>query len=135
MTDIALADEALKALGVPISGVRLAGGVLSADYLPEATPEQRAAGDALLAGWDPAAREADARRRRTRAALTGGEPTQAAARNALRVIYASIGETRQRLNQLIAATGAAVPPLPIRTWAQALAAVRQQIDAETDPEA
>lgn len=52
-------------------------------------------------------------------------------RNALRVVFASIVETRNKVNEL-AALAPTVDPLPNRTWAQLKTAVRNQIDAETD---
>lgn len=107
-------------------------------YAAGATDQQRAAAQALIAGWDwsdaaQQARDRAAKRAAAKASLTGADPVQSASRNALRVIYQSIVETRQALNPLLVAAGQ--PPLPIRNWKQALAAVRQQIDAETDPEA
>ena len=106
-------------------------------YAADATDQQRAAAQALIAGWDwsdaaQQSRDRTARRAAAKASLVGSDPVQSASRNALRVIYQSIVETRQALNLLLIAAGQ--PPLPIRNWKQALAAVRQQIDAEADPE-
>jgi len=126
-------DEALRAAGIPIEGVRDRGGVIEVDYSPGATAEQQQVGAAIVTGWDDAAEGKRAKRRAAKASLAGvDDPTQIASRNALRVIYQSIVETRQALNPLLVAAGQ--PPLPIRNWKQALAAVRQQIDAEIDPE-
>lgn len=139
MIDVGLIDEALRAAGIPIVSVRNRLAAITVQYAPEATEQQRAAGDALVAAWDAAAESKADRRRRAKAALAGADdPTQIAIRNALRVIYASIVETRQAHNALRAyvanPSGTPPPALAIRKWAQALAAVRQQIDAEIDPE-
>ena len=93
----------------------------------------------MVAGWDDAAEGKRARRRAAKASLAGvDDPTQIASRNALRVIYASLVETRQAYNAMRAyianPSGTPPPALTIRTWQQALAAVRQQIDADSDPE-
>ena len=139
--DMALVGEALRAAAIPVVSVRNRDGVLTVQYTAEATAEQRAAGDALVAGWDGAAEQRKASRRLARQALVGvDDPVQIASRNALRVIYLSVVETRQAFNALRSymadPQGNPLPAaLPIRTWKQALAAVRQQIDAETDPEA
>lgn len=72
-----------------------------------------------------------------RASLTANTPTERATRNTQRVIMASVIEARNKINQLVRAVnalnGGSIPPLTNRTWAQALAAVRGAIDAETDP--
>ncbi len=54
-------------------------------------------------------------------------------RNSLRVVFGSLVETRNKVNEL-AALAPTVDPLPNRTWTQLKAAVRNQIDAETDPD-
>lgn len=138
MEDIALIDQALRAAGIPIVSVELRRGVVAVQYDPTATDAQRQQGDALVAGWDDAAEARRARRRAAKASLAGvDDPTQIASRNALRVIYASLVETRQAYNAMRAyianPSGTPPPALAIRTWQQALAAVRQQIDAEIDP--
>ena len=138
MEDIALIDQALRAAGIPIVSVELRRGVVAVQYDPTATDAQRQQGDALVAGWDDAAEARRARRRAAKASLAGvDDPTQIASRNALRVIYQSIVETRQAYNAMRAyianPSGTPPPALAIRTWQQALAAVRQQIDAEIDP--
>lgn len=74
-----------------------------------------------------------------RASLVASTPTERATRNTQRVIMASVVEARNKINQLVAAVnalnGGSITPLTNRTWAQALAAVRSAIDAETDPNA
>jgi hypothetical protein len=45
-------DMYLKSLGIPIAGVRRAGGVFVVDYLNIATQQQRDTGNAVAAGWD-----------------------------------------------------------------------------------
>jgi len=133
MIDIAIIDETLRAVGIPIVGVQNRRGVITVQYDPAATTQQRVQGDALVAAWDDAAEVRKAKRKQAKQSLARvDDPAQIAGRNALRVIYASIVETRQAINSLLIAAGQ--QPLPIRTWKQTLLAIRQQIDAETDPE-
>ena len=72
-------------------------------------------------------------------ALAGGDAQLRATRCMARVLFKSLVETRNYCNALraeVAALGGTPPPpLASRTWAQAVAAVRQMIDLETDPEA
>src|SRR5574343_285802 len=101
MIDVALIDEALRAAGIPTAGVVNRRGVVTVQYAPEATDPQRAQGDALVAAWDNVTEGKKAKRRQAKAALAGADdPTQIASRNALRVIYASLVETRQAYNAL-----------------------------------
>ena len=109
-TYLALANQLIVLPGVEQVAFRPPGSV-DVTYAADATDQQRAA---------------------AKASLVGSDPVQSASRNALRVIYQSIVETRQALNPLLVAAGQS--PLSIRNWKQALAAVRQQIDAEADPE-
>ena len=139
MIDVALIDEVLRTAGIPIVSVANRRGVVTVQYDAAATAQQRAQGDAMVAGWDDAAEARRARRRAAKASLAGvDDPTQIASRNALRVIYQSIVETRQAYNAMRAfianPSGTPPPALAIRTWQQSLAAMRQQIDAEADPE-
>ncbi len=119
--NIALLDESLRAAGVPIHGVQLAAGVPSIDYAPEATPEQRAAGEALLAAWDDAAEEARGRRERAKKSLASDDLR--ALRGVMRAVHDALAEVRRK---------AGLPPQP---WPAFLADVRRRIDAEANPEA
>jgi len=111
-------------------------------YLPEATDAQKTAAQGVIASfdWSEAADNAyllgKTRQDAKNALVSTVEPTQMSARNTQRVIYASLVQTRMAVNQLIAwanSMGANLTPLQNRTWAQALQAVRAQIDAEGDP--
>ena len=111
-------------------------------YEPTATDAQKAAAQSLLASYDfSAAADLAYERQKVRAAAKAAltdqdDPTQFSTRNTQRVIYASLVQTRMAVNQLIAwanTMGANLTPLQNRTWAQALQAVRAQIDAEGDP--
>lgn len=51
--NVAALDEAIKSAGVPIDGVaRLRDGTVRIDFRPEATDQQKAAAQAIAAGWD-----------------------------------------------------------------------------------
>lgn len=133
-------DEALRAAGIPIEGVRDRGGVIEVDYSPGATAEQQQVGAAIVTGWDGAAEAKKAKRKQAKAALVGtDDPTQLASRSALRLIYASLVENRQafnalRLHVMDPANNPLPPALTVRSWKQALSGVRQLIDTETEPE-
>lgn len=137
--------EAGLAAVCPIHGIRppeawdgaSAAGV-SIDFRPEAAPAEQAAAAAVLAAFDwteqaQAAFEAAREKSRAAASLTGGDAETRRLRNALRVVFAALVETRQALNE--ARTALALSPLPNRTWPQMLAAAAGQIQAETDPAA
>lgn len=67
-------------------------------------------------------------------ALLSENPDMKAMRNAFRVVMASLIETRQKLNEVIA--NGNIPntsQLPNRTWTQVLNATRNSIDNESDP--
>jgi len=140
VVDVGLIDQALRRAGVPVVGVQCRRGAVTVQYEPGATADQRAQGDALVAAWDDAAEQRRAVRRLAKAALDGkDDPTQVASRNSLRLIYASLVENRQafnalRLHVVDPANNPLPPALTVRSWKQALGGVRQQIDAETDPE-
>jgi hypothetical protein len=58
MADLAtLLDAALRAAGIPIRGLKIGASAdrrtWVVDYAPEATPQQIAAGNAIVAGFDP----------------------------------------------------------------------------------
>lgn len=145
-------QESLAAPGLfpgPVAVLDLGGGAgwppaPAAHWSDSATQEHRDQFAAAAAAWDwseaaQAARAAAAARAEAKDALADpADPTRIAARVALGVIYESIAETRARVNELVAwanAAGAALTPLQVRTWAQAVAAVRQRIDAESTPPA
>jgi len=52
MRALPLLDALLRAEGVPLDGVEIAHGEYVARYLPEATAQQIAAGDAIIAAFD-----------------------------------------------------------------------------------
>lgn len=141
MIDVALIDEVLRTAGIPIVSVANRRGVVTVQYDAAATAQQRAQGDAMVAGWDGAAEAKKAKRKQAKAALVGtDDPTQLASRSALRLIYASLVENRQafnalRLHVMDPANNPLPPALTVRSWKQALSGVRQLIDTETDPEA
>ena len=91
---------------------------------------------AIVSGWDWSPRtEAQQKRRDAKASLTDRSPESVRLLAALRVLYASVVETRHAYNQMRAQLIAAglpisAPQLVNRTWEQALQAVAQQIDAE-----
>jgi hypothetical protein len=111
-----------------------------------ATPSQKTQAQTLIAGWNwsQAAQDtylANEAKRQAKAALTDAQdPTRTASRCGQRVLYASLVETRAKINEIIAlvnsrgvAPGGAIAPLTNRTWAQAVVAAQAQIDTETDP--
>jgi len=111
-------------------------------YAGNATAQQIAAAQAVVQAfdWSDAAQlnwENQQDRARAKLSLTAlTNPTEIAARNTQRAIYNSLVQTRMVVNQLIAwanSKGANLTPLQNRTWAQALDAVKQQIDVEGDP--
>lgn len=111
-------------------------------WAPGASEGQKDAYDALAAGWDwsEGGTLAAARLRAKAAAKEAfsdeGNPTRVAARNADRALYRSIMQTRQKLNELITwanSQGASIQPLANRTFAQAMAAAAQLVDAEQSP--
>lgn len=68
-----------------------------------------------------------------KAGITSQHPEDIKIRNIIRVIYASLIETRNKINEIVAKPTVNIQPLTNRTWAQAIAAVSSQIDSETDP--
>lgn len=71
--------------------------------------------------------------------LNNEDPTVILLRNALRIVMASLIETRTKLNEVITYTNthsgqpSTIAPLINRSWLQILTAVQSQIDNETDP--
>lgn len=131
--------------GRPLEMLDLAGGdppAVGAFWADSATQAHRAEYDALVSGWDwtgqaQAAHDLAEQRRLAKESLAGPDPVPRSTRCALRVIYSSLVECRAKVNEVVAfanSKGASINPLTNRTWAQALQAVRQAIDAETDPE-
>jgi hypothetical protein len=115
-------------------------------FAPTATAAQKTQAQTLIAGWNwsQAAQDtyvAGEAKRQAKAALTDAQdPTRTASRCGQRVLYASLVETRAKINEIIAlvnsrgvAPGGAIAPLTNRTWAQAVVAAQAQIDTETDP--
>jgi hypothetical protein len=121
-------------------------GVTSAEvvYLDSATDEQRAAANAVAAGWDfsaPAesARKIAADREAAKSAVVAITPAERANRAAQRVVYKSVRGVMQQMNAIRAhVINPANNPMPaalnIRSWKQLLDAVKADIDTETDPE-
>lgn len=68
--------------------------------------------------------------------IVADTPEAKAMRNAFRVVMQSLIETRTKVNQLVnaqnSAHGTSIAQLPNRTWAQVLAATKNEIDNETD---
>lgn len=68
--------------------------------------------------------------------LTDETPNAKAMRNAFRVVMASLIETRAKVNEIINKGNIpSTTTLPNRTWGQVVNATKNQIDAETDPNA
>lgn len=114
----------------------------TARWLPTATQAQKDAFASLVAGWDwseggqAAVRKARAKAEAKDAFADTGDATRVAARNADRALYRSLRETRNKINELVAwanANGASISPLANRTFAQAMAAAAQLVDAEQSP--
>jgi len=122
---------------------------------PGATPEEQYAGlewsgpatkptlaeilAAELTGEQRASQKMTLDRDAAKAAVTATTPAERANRAAQRVVYKSVRGVIQQLNaiRLHVLDPQANPmpaALPVRTWQQLLAAVRADIDAETDPE-
>jgi hypothetical protein len=101
--------------------------------------ELRAVLAAYRLGLSPA-ETANFTKNQAKAALVdAADPTRTSTRNSMRVIMASLVETRAKINELVDKTnGVTTTPiakLPVRTWQQILAVAKQYIDAETDPSA
>jgi len=140
--DGAVLREELAAIGAPlvdsIGAIGISGEelilLLGGKPLPEKLQQ---IADVVAAHSPPSneVRQLQQRQKLAKDALNGGDPTQRAARAGLRVLYASVVEMRQWMNDLrqqLLADGApiTVPILSVRTWEQALDAAQQQIDAE-----
>lgn len=109
-------DQQLNDAGIPIDGVS-GGPPWRIDYKAEATPEQRTQGDAIAAAFvpDPVTWERQERRKRAAELLYSDEPIAIMIRGLMRLLYASVAETRR-------ANG-----LPVRGWNQAGDDVRGDI--------
>jgi hypothetical protein len=116
-----LLDFTLRSAGIPIAGVGwLPDGALRIDYLPEVTEAQRRQAGQIAARFDPAAQdEAKKKKRRAGAVqhLAGADGQTMMLRGLMRAVYQSLAEVRAKVG------------LPVRTWAEMLTAIRQDIEA------
>lgn len=120
MNDIAQLDQAIRAV-CPIDGVSGSESP-TIQFRPEATDEQRAAAQAVLAGWDrspKAAAEREAARRKQEV-IDGLQSPEAQAKAFRAFAFIVNGE----MNKLRAALG-----LPTRTFAEATAAFRAVVES------
>lgn len=100
------------------------------DFRKEATPEQKSAAQAVVAAFDWSRNPADdkeAAKKRTK----DKDPHSLMSRAYARVAW-------KHRNEIVRAVNKLLPPrdeMPEQTWQQYLAAVRKEVDDETDPEA
>lgn len=132
--------------GIPVLSIRRTGSNVQVIYAPDATAEQIAAGDALVASqdWsddgDRAWMVASIRKMASDLAVSTDNPMAIIARSGNRVTYQSVVPLYIKINQIIdylqAPLGRPVPsklPAP-RAWKEVLDAGRAVARSEIDPE-
>jgi hypothetical protein len=143
MSALSSLDAAIRAAGIPINGVSAA----AIDYKQEATTEQRAQGDAILAGFDFGDAAELLRqhvRERIEAKLSliqGNEALKRAIRAAVKELFTQDKAISDRVNGIIsiltnaqkttiAANGYPTTLLPNRTLADFVDIIEAAIDAD-----
>lgn len=115
--DLGAFHQALIAAAIPVDGVIFNGGVVTIQYSPSATAQQRTTGDALINTFDPVADALAKRRAATIALLNGGD--QMISRAMLLVLLDEINTIR----------GLLVPSQTARTLAQMKTAITNKINS------
>ncbi len=105
---------------------------------PSATPAQYVAGQQVLSSFDINGTGPDTlNRNAAQAVATSFDPFPMMARNGFRIVFASLVETRNKVNELVAAVngklGTSIQPLTNRTWGQVVQALKAAVQAESDP--
>lgn len=146
ITPVAFVTQVLQDSGVPVMRVfynEIFSGVTRVDYDPSVTQQQIDLANSIINSFDFSQAAIDAyelklNKQAAKDALTTvHDPSVIGLRNAFRVVMQSLIETRSKVNQLVndynTRFGTSFTTLTNRNFNQVLAAARQFIDAENDP--
>lgn len=132
MSAAGLITDAIRSAGIPCLGVAVAqDGTVRLLGVPES---QQALAQAIAAGVDTT--EVGMLRALAKAILLADDPRSKASRAEVRALRNILVTFGAKINELIAFSntkGASIATVSAPAWAQALTAIRQQIDTETDP--